>query len=57
MMTEVLQFILKVWIYAALMLLAPAISMLFFLHRNLSTFLDPDVLAGFAYVFQSAGLL
>jgi len=54
---EVLRFILKVLFYAAILLLAPAISTLFFLHRNLNTFLDPDVLAGFAYVFYAAGLL
>lgn len=54
---EILQFILKLWMYASFMLLVPAISILFFLRRNLSTFLDPDVVAGFNYVFHAAGLL
>jgi len=54
---EILRFILKVWLYTTLLLLAPAISALFFLHRNLDTFLDPDVLAGFVYVLQSVGVL
>lgn len=54
---EILRFILKVWVFTAFALIVPAIGGLFLLHRNLATFLEPDVIAGFRYVLQSVGLL
>jgi len=41
----------------AFSLIVPAISGLFFLRRNLDTFLEPDVIAGFNYAFAAAGLM
>ena len=54
---EILRFILKVWVFTAFALIVPAIGGLFLLHRNLPTFLEPDVIAGFRYIFQAVGLL
>ena len=54
---EIIRFILKVWVFTAFALIVPAMGGLFFLHRNLPTFLEPDVLAGFKYVFEAVGLL